>query len=49
MISFMMPRYDYLGRVDYSELTDKLLRELSEYGKQLTENPWIEDPEEISV
>ena len=26
-------RYDYLGRVDYLKLTEKLLRELSEYGK----------------
>ena len=26
-------RYDYLGRVDYIKLTDKLLRERTEYGK----------------
>ena len=26
-------RYDYLGRVDYLKLTDKLLREETEYGK----------------
>ena len=30
-------RYDYLGRVDYLKLTDKLLRERTEYGK-LTDN-----------
>ena len=26
-------RYDYLGRVDYMKLTDKLFRERTEYGK----------------
>jgi adenylate cyclase len=34
-------RYDYLGRVDYVKLTDKLRRELSEYGKQTDRNKWI--------
>jgi adenylate cyclase len=34
-------RYDYLGRVDYAKLTDKLLRELSEYGKHVDRNTWI--------
>ena len=33
---------DYLGRVDYLKLTDKLLRELSEYGKRVDRNKWIE-------
>ena len=35
-------RYDYLGRVDYLKLTDKLLRELSGYGKQVDRKRWIE-------
>jgi adenylate cyclase len=35
-------RYDYLGRVDYLKLTEKLLRELSEYGKRVDKNKWIE-------
>jgi adenylate cyclase len=35
-------RYDYLGRVDYLRLTDKLLRELTEYGKQVERKKWIE-------
>lgn len=35
-------RFDYLGRVDYMKLTEKLLRELSEYGKQVDKNRWIE-------
>jgi class 3 adenylate cyclase len=34
-------RYDYLGRVDYLKLTDRLRRELSEYGKQSGRNEWI--------
>lgn len=34
-------RYDYLGRIDYIKLTDKLMRELSEYGKQTDRNTWI--------
>jgi adenylate cyclase len=35
-------RYDYFGRADYLKLTDKLLRELSEYGKHETRVKWIE-------
>jgi adenylate cyclase len=35
-------RYDYLGRVDYLKLTDKLLRERTEYGKHADNNTWIE-------
>jgi adenylate cyclase len=34
-------RYDYLGRVDYSRLTEKLLRELTEYGKLTSPGDWI--------
>jgi adenylate cyclase len=35
-------RYDYLGRVDYSKLTDKLLREQTEYGKHSDIKTWID-------
>jgi len=35
-------RYDYLGRLDYIKLTDKLLRELTEYGKLSDNKSWIE-------
>jgi class 3 adenylate cyclase len=35
-------RYDYLGRVDYSKLTDKLFRERTEYGKLSSGTDWIE-------
>jgi len=34
-------RYDYLGRVDYLKLTDKLLRERTEYGKHTDKEIWI--------
>jgi adenylate cyclase len=35
-------RYDYLGRVDYLKLTEKLLRERTEYGKHTDQASWIE-------
>ena len=35
-------RFDYLGRSDYFRLTEKLLREISEYGKQVEKKSWIE-------
>jgi class 3 adenylate cyclase len=35
-------RYDYLGRVDYMKLTEKLLRERTEYGKHTDNKSWIE-------
>jgi len=35
-------RYDYLGRVDYMKLTDKLLRERTEYGKHSDKKAWID-------
>jgi adenylate cyclase len=35
-------RYDYLGRVDYLKLTDRLLRELSEYGRRVDRHKWVE-------
>ena len=34
-------RYDYLGRVDYIKLTDKLLRERMEYGKPSDKKTWL--------
>ena len=34
--------YDYLGRVDYLKLTEKLLRERTEYGKHTDAQSWIE-------
>jgi adenylate cyclase len=39
-------RYDYLGRVDYIKLTDKLLRERTEYGKHSDGKIWIESQKE---
>src|ERR1035437_1389512 len=35
-------RYDYLGRVDYMKLIDKLLRERTEYGNHPDNKTWIE-------
>jgi len=35
-------RYDYLGRVDYLKLTDKLRRERTEYGKISGSKTWLE-------
>ena len=35
-------RYDYLGRIDYMKLTDKLLRERTEYGNHPDNKIWIE-------
>jgi adenylate cyclase len=35
-------RYDYYGRIDYLRLTDKLRREMSEYGKPVDGSSWIE-------
>lgn len=34
--------YDYLGRVDYPKLSEKLLRERTEYGKHTDSKSWIE-------
>jgi adenylate cyclase len=34
-------KFDYLGRVDYVKLTDRLFREESEYGKVTDINSWI--------
>ena len=35
-------RYDYLGRVDYIKLTEKLLRERTEFGKHSDTKTWID-------
>jgi class 3 adenylate cyclase len=34
--------YDYLGRIDYMKLTERLLRERTEYGKHSDNKTWIE-------
>ena len=34
-------RYDYLGRVDYIKLSDKLLRERREFGKHSDKQTWL--------
>ncbi|HKK43005.1 MAG TPA: hypothetical protein VJ963_11395, partial [Bacteroidales bacterium] len=39
--------YDYLGRVDYVMLTEKLLRERMEYGKQNDMASWIEEQKKM--
>jgi adenylate cyclase len=35
-------RFDYLGRIDFMKLTDKLLREESEFGKSHTRKDWLD-------
>jgi len=35
-------RYDYMGRVDYIRLSEKLLRERTEYGKHTDSKTWID-------
>jgi adenylate cyclase len=35
-------RYDYLGRVDYLKLTEKLFREMTGYGKHVDIDSWID-------
>jgi class 3 adenylate cyclase len=35
-------RYDYLGRIDYIKLTDKRLKEETEYGEVKDSNLWIQ-------
>jgi adenylate cyclase len=39
--------YDYLGRVDYLKLTEKLLRERTEYGKHPDNRTWIESQRQL--
>jgi adenylate cyclase len=40
-------KYDYLGRVDFLKLTDKLLRERTEYGKHSAKKTWIKDQKQL--
>jgi hypothetical protein len=40
-------KYDYLGRVDYIKLSDKLLREESEYGKPHDKKEWIDSQRKL--
>jgi len=40
-------RFDYLGRIDYVKLTDKLLREETEYGRVTDLNTWIKQQKQI--
>jgi len=40
-------RYDYLGRVDFIKLTEKLLKEETEYGKIVDNIAWMQDQKKI--
>ncbi len=40
-------RFDYLGRVDYQKLTDRLYRELTEYGNHVEHKEWIETQKKL--
>lgn len=42
-------KYDYLGRVDYIKLSEKLLREESEYGKPQGRNEWMETQRKLLI
>jgi hypothetical protein len=42
-------RYDYLGRVDYIKLTDKLLREETEYGMPHTKKEWTDNQRKLLI
>ncbi|MGQ9619750.1 MAG: adenylate/guanylate cyclase domain-containing protein [Bacteroidales bacterium] len=42
-------RYDYLGRVDYIKLMDKLLREETEYGIVSDRNAWIQNQRNLLI
>jgi adenylate cyclase len=42
-------KYDYLGRVDFQKLTDKLLRERTEYGKHPDNSTWIETQKKLLI
>jgi hypothetical protein len=36
-------RYEYLGRIDYLKLTDKLFREKAEHGKLFDKKSWRDE------
>ena len=40
-------RYDYLGRIDFLKLTDKLLKEETEYGKKHDRQEWLETQKKL--
>ncbi|MGE5421074.1 MAG: adenylate/guanylate cyclase domain-containing protein [Chloroflexota bacterium] len=40
-------RYDYLGRIDYVRLTEKLQREMTEYGKHPEGRSWIQQQKKL--
>jgi class 3 adenylate cyclase len=42
-------RYDYLGRVDYIKLIDRLLREETEYGKFAGMDEWLQNQRKILI
>ncbi len=42
-------KYDYLGRVDYIKLTDRLFREETEYGKVTDREEWINTQRKLLV
>lgn len=42
-------RFDYLGRIDFIKLTDKLLREESEYGKLHSRKEWMEIQRQLLI
>jgi len=42
-------KYDWLGRVDYIKLIDKLFREESEYGKVSNRDEWIQNQRKILI
>ena len=42
-------KYDYLGRVDFIKLTDRLLREESEYGIVHDRKQWAENQRQVLV
>ncbi len=42
-------KYDYLGRIDFMKLTNKLLREESEYGLPHSREEWIEVQRNILI
>jgi len=42
-------RFDYLGRVDYLRLTDKLLREETEYGIPHTKKEWTDNQRKLLI
>ncbi len=42
-------KYDYLGRVDFIKLSDKLLREESEYGKSHDRKEWVDAQRKLII